>query len=155
MAIAVWAMQDPPKELDEKMQKALAPVFEAMEKGIREKDEKPFKDQWMPEGFEKNLVGGSGVAGSGVFKQGSRKKWFLKPDLAKAKSLADGRAVIVPCDVWAWEKEKAVDHVDMLLVKGEKGYFVLGGGEKIKQVEALADRWLKKEPLEPPEEKDK
>jgi hypothetical protein len=136
---------------DEARKKALAAVFETMEKSIKDKDEAPFKARWHPEGFEKNLVGGSGLAGQEVYSQGSRKKWFMKPDLAQAKTLADGLAVIVPCDIWAWEKGRAVDKVDILVVKTNDAYIVLGGGEKRDQVEALASRWLKKEPLPPKE----
>ena len=133
-------MQDP-----EARQKALAAPFEIMEKAIRDKDEATFKARWHSLGFEKNLVGGSGLAGKAVFEQGSRKKWFLKPDLSTAKILGDGAAVIVPCEVWAWEKGKAVDKVDLLLVQVKDAYVVLGGGEKRDEVESLASRWLKKE----------
>jgi hypothetical protein len=127
-------------------------VFENMKKAIEGKDEALFKAQWHAEGFEKNLVGGSGLAGNEVFAQGSRKKWYLKPDLAKAVAVAE-TASIVPCDVWAWEKAKAVDQVHLLVVKPDAAWIVLGGGEKAEQVRALAARWLKKEPLPPPAEK--
>lgn len=139
---------------DDARQKALTSVFDAMEKAIKDKDEAAFKARWHAEGFERNLVGGSGIPGKGVFGQGSSKKWFMKADLSKATLLQDGAAVIVPCDIWAWEKEKAVDKVDLLLVKEKDGYLVLGGGEKRDQVDALASRFLKKEPLDPPKEKD-
>jgi hypothetical protein len=131
-------------------QKALLAPFEAMEKAVKEKDEASFKARWHADGFEKNLVGGSGLAGKAVFSQGNRKKWFPKPDIAQAKILADGAAAILSCEIWAWEKGKAVDKVDFLLVKEKDGYIVLGGGEKRDQVEALASRWLKKEPLPAP-----
>ena len=127
-------------------------LFQNMQKAIEGKDEALFKAQWHAEGFEKNLVGGSGLAGTEVFSQGSRKKWYLKPDLAKAVAVAE-TASIVPCEVWAWEKEKAVDKVHILAVKVDQAWVVLGGGEKPDQVRALADRWLKKEPLPPPAEK--
>lgn len=133
-------MQDP-----DARQKVLAAPFEAMERAIRDKDEAPFKARWHAQGYEKNLVGGSGLAGKEVFGQGSRKKWFLKPDLSKAKVFGDGAAVIVPCEVWAWEKGKAVDKVDLLLVQVKDAYVVLGGGEKRDEVEKLASRWLNKD----------
>lgn len=133
---------------DDARRQALQAPFEAMEKAIKDKDEAPFKARWHAAGFEKNLVGGSGLAGKEVFSQGSRKKWFMKPDLAQAKPLGEGLAVIVPCEIFAWEKGRAVDKVDLLLVKEKDGYVVLGGGEKRAEVEALASRWLKKEPLD-------
>jgi hypothetical protein len=132
--------------------KAWQAVFDGLEKALKEKDEASFKARWQPDGFERNLVGGSGLTGQAVFGQGSRKKWFPKPDLAQAKVLGDGEAAIVPCGIWAWEKEKAVDKVAFLLVRGKDGWLVLGGGEKRALVEALASRWLKKEPLDPPKE---
>lgn len=152
-ALGATAFLASPQDVDAR-RKALAAVFEAMEKAIKDKDEAAFKSRWRLEGFERNLVGGSGIPGKEVFEQGSRKKWFMKPDLTKAKSLEDGGAVLVPCEIWAWEKGKAVDKVDFLLVREKDGYLTLGGGEKREQVDALASRFLKRESLEPPKEND-
>ncbi|HYF01639.1 MAG TPA: hypothetical protein VEJ18_22145 [Planctomycetota bacterium] len=132
--------------------KALQDVFDAMEKALRGGDEAAFKARWSPEGYEKNLAGKSGLAGKAVFAQGTRKKWFLKPGLAKTRTLGEGAAFIVPCEVWGWEKERAVDQVEILLVPEGGRLLVLGGGEKGAEVQALADRFLKKEPLAPPGE---
>lgn len=129
--------------------KALQAVFEAAEKCIRANDAEGFGKLWHPEGLAKNLVGGSGLEGGSVLSQGSRKKWFPKADLAKTVVLGEGAAVLVPCAIWAWEKEKAVDHVVFLVVKDKDAWLLLGGGEKRAEVEALASRWLKKEPLAP------
>ena len=77
-------------------------------------------------------------------------RWAIDP--AKFRSLGEGAAVVVPCEVWGWEKERAVDKVEILLVREGEGLLVLGGGEASKEVEALASRFLKKEPLAPPGE---
>ena len=135
---------------DDARQKALQAVFDDLEKGIKANDEAPFKARWHADGYEKNLCGGSGLSGKGVFGQGSRKKWFLKPDLSKAQFVEDGAAVVVFCEVYAWEKEKAVDKVSMVLVKDKEAWIVLGGGEKRPDVDGLVSRWIKKEPLEAP-----
>jgi len=116
-------------------------LFEALGKGLREMDAAAFEACWTPEGYATNLVGGSGLEGREVFEQGTRKKWVLRPDLAQIVSLREGAALIVPCQVWAWERAKAVDKVDLLLVKANQGYLVLGGGEKREEVEALAKRF--------------
>lgn len=139
---------------DDATAKDLAAIFQTMEKGIREKDEAAFKGPWRDDAWEKNLVGRSGLSGKEVLAQGTRKKWFLKPDLTRMLSLGEGAAVLVPCEVWNWEREKAVDKVDILLVKEKDAWKILGGGEKRAQVEALANRWLQKEPLEAPKEKE-
>lgn len=129
-----------------------APVFDVLEKAVRGGEEAAFKARWHAEGYASNLVGRSGLAGREVFEQGARKKWFLKPDLARTRVLGEGAARIVPCEVWAWERAKAVDKVDLLLVRDKDAWIVLGGGEKAKEVEALAARWLEKKPLPPPSE---
>jgi len=131
---------------------AAARPFDAIEKAIKAADEPAFKVQWHPDGYAKNLVGGSGNTGASMFRQGSHKKWFPKPDLTKATTLASGDAVIVPCEIWSWERNTAVDAVDVLLVKVKGAYVVLGAGENRAQVDALAERWLKKRPL-PPDDK--
>ena len=148
---------------DKEREKMLKAPLDAMENAIRTSDETLFKAQWHVEGYAKNLVGSAGLSGEDVFKQGSPKKWFLKPDLTQAQVLGDGAAVIVPCAVWAWEKDKSVDKVRIVLVKTEVKivdktktvYLVLGGGEKPAPVEALANRFLRKEALEPPKEVEK
>lgn len=129
---------------------ALKAVFADLEKGHREKAEDAFKARWHAEGYEKNLCGGSGLSGKDVYAQGARKKWFLKPDLARARFLEDGAVAVVSCDIWAWEKEKAVDRVDLVLIQDKESYRVLGGGEKRADVDGLVSRWIKKEPLEAP-----
>jgi hypothetical protein len=139
---------------DDARQKVLQAVFDDLEKGIKANDEAPFKGRWHAEGYEKNLCGSSGLSGKVVFGQGSRKKWFLKPDFAKAKFVEDGAVVIVFCEIFAWEKGKAVDKVDMILVKDKESYVVLGGGERSDDVDSLVSRWIKKEPLEAPKKPD-
>ena len=135
---------------DDAKQKPLQAVFDDLEKAIKENDQAAFKARWHAEGFEKNLCGGSGLAGKEVFAQGTRKKWFPKPDLENARVAAEGAVVIVACQIWAWEKGKAVDKVELVLVKDKDGIVVLGGGEKRADVDGLVSRWIKKEPLEAP-----
>ncbi len=80
--------------------------------------------------------------------QGSREKWFLKPDFSKAEFVEEGDAVVVFCEVYTWEMGKAVDQVSMVLLKDKEAYIVLGGGEKRPDVDGLVPRWINKEPLE-------
>ena len=127
---------------------ALAPLAN-IEKALRSSDEALFKAQWHADGYAKNLVGGSGNTGESMFRQGARKKWFPRPDASKLEVLGKGEAAIVSCDIWSWEKEKAVDRVDVLLVKSKDGYVLLGAGEKRAEIDALAKRWLDKQPLAP------
>jgi hypothetical protein len=129
---------------------AMARVFAALEKAHRANDAAAFAARWHPEGFRKNLVGGSGTTGESAFRQGARKHWFLRPDLDKLAGGGRGGPWLVPCDVWSWDKEQAVDHVDALLVWHDGQWLVLGAGEKRAEVEALGRRWADKEPLEPP-----
>ena len=128
---------------------AVQATFDAMEKALRGSDEALFKAQWHPDGYVRNLIGGSGNTGESMYRQGSRKKWFPRPDLAKVTVLASGAAVIVTCDIWSWKQDKAVDRVDALLVKVKDAYVVLGTGEKRAEVDALSARWLDKKPLDP------
>lgn len=132
--------------------KAIKEVFDAMEKAVRAGDEAAFKGGSSPEGYAKNLVGPSGLAGREVFAQGARKRRFLKPDTTRLRVLGEGAAVVVPCEAWAREKGRAVDKVGILPVRDGERPVVLGGGEQTPEVEALADRFLKKQPPAPPAE---
>lgn len=123
--------------------------LKAMEKALREKNEKLFAKQWLPLGYQKNLVGGSGLAGRKVYRQGSRKGWFLKPNWKQLTSVDRAPPWIVPCDVWSWKKKRAVDKVWLVFGWQGKRSIVLGGGEKIEQVRALGLRWREKKPLAP------
>ena len=149
MGFAVLLMGALMSQADEASVKAVQALFDAQEKALRAGDEAACKALWHAEGWAKNLVGGSGIPGSDVFAQGSRKKWFPKPDFTRTAPVGQGGALLVDCEIWAWEKEKAVDRVVFLAVKGEKGWVLLGGGEKRAEVEALAGRWQKKQPLAP------
>jgi hypothetical protein len=119
-------------------------VFADMENGIRKTDEALFKKHWTADGYNKNLVGGSGMSGAKLYEQGSRKKWFLKPDYSKMTK--HGKVEIYPCEVYAWEKSKSVDEIFLAVSAEDKK--VLGGGEDLEQVKKLAERFNAGEQLE-------
>jgi hypothetical protein len=121
-------------------------VFADLENGIRKADEDLFKKHWTAEGYNQNLVGKSGLSGARVFEQGSRKKWFLKPDYSK--TVKQGNVEIYQCEVYAWEKSKAVDEI--FLAISTKDGKVLGGGEDLSEVKNLADRFNSGDSLELP-----
>ena len=121
-------------------------VFADMENGIRKTDEDLFKKHWTAEGYNQNLVGKSGLSGARIYEQGSRKKWFLKPDYSK--TVKQGNVEIYQCEVYAWEKSKAVDEI--FLAVSTKDGKVLGGGEDLSEVKKLAERYNAGESLEPP-----
>ncbi len=124
-------------------QKAMNRVFVDMENGIRKNDEELFKKHWTPAGYNSNLVGKSGLQGYRVFEQGSSKKWFLKPDYSQ--TITQGKIEIYQCEVYAWEKSRAVDEI-FLAVSAEDEK-VLGGGEDLDEVKKLAERFNAGEPL--------
>lgn len=121
-------------------------VFADLENGIRKTDEELFKKHWRAEGYDKNLVGGSGMSGSSVYKQGSRKKWFLKPDYSK--TVRQGNVEIYQCEVYAWEQSKKVDEIFLAVSTDDRK--ALGGGENFEEVKKLAERFNAGESLEPP-----
>ncbi len=125
-------------------------IFTAMKAALKAKKEAPFKAVWHAEGYQKNLVGGSGIAGRNVFAQGSRKGWYIKPDMKSLRSIPGqmGAPWLIKCDIWSVKKKKAVDQIWALLIY-KKGWLMLGGGEKRAQVEALGKRYMSKKPLAP------
>lgn len=125
--------------------------FAKMKAALAKKDAKTFAKQWHPKGYAKNLVGGSGLAGRSVYRQGSRKGWYIKPDFSKLRGVPGRRGGpwIVPCAIWSTKRKRAVDKVWALMVWVEKRSVVLGAGEKLAQVEALGARWVAKKPLAP------
>lgn len=142
IALGARAGAEPPAD-------ALVAPFAAMETALREPDEPAFRAQWHAEGYAKNLVGGSGNTGESMFRQGSRKRWYPKPDLSRATVQPGGAVAIVPCKIWSWKNNAAVDAVDVVLVQVNGRYVVLGAGEKRSEVDALARRWVDKQPLAP------
>jgi hypothetical protein len=121
-------------------------VFADLENGIRKNDEELFKKHWTPAGYNKNLVGGSGMTGQKVFEQGSRKKWFLQAaDIDHP--LTEGKVEIFRCDVYLWEQSRKVDEIYLAVTKEDKK--VLGGGEDLEEVKSLAARYNRGETLEP------
>jgi hypothetical protein len=125
-------------------------LFQRLEKAIRDAQEPPFKQGWHPDGYAKNLVGGSGLPGASVFRQGSRKQWYLRPDLKALRTTGRGAPYLVPCDIWSWKQNRRVDHVWAALIWHGKAWVILGAGEKLEEVEALARRYQEKKPLAPP-----
>ena len=101
-------------------------------------------------------MGGSGLPGKSVYRQGTRKGWYLKLQMAKLRGLPmrRGGPWIVPTLIWSDKKGKAVDMVYVLIVYKKK-WMILGGGERLAEVEALGKRWVDKKPLAPPKKKSK
>lgn len=126
-------------------------TFSRMKIALQTKNQELFTKQWHPIGYQTNLVGGSGVPGRGVYSQGSRKRWYLRPNFEKQISLTN-RVVIVPCDIWSWQKKRPVDRVHAVVVRQKARWLVLGAGERSKEVVALANRYIHNKPL-PPQKK--
>jgi hypothetical protein len=152
LALAI-ALIDGPAHATDPDTAGMKRLFADLEKGLRAAREPLFKSGWLPESYTANLVGGSGLPGSAVYRQGTRKKWYLKPDLDALQTTGRGAPFIVPCDIWAWEKGKALDRVHAALIYNGKTWIILGAGEKLAQVQALARRWQEKKPLAPPRER--
>ena len=114
-------------------------IFSNMETALKNKDESLFKKQWLPKGYEKNLVGGSGLSGAEIYQEGSAEGWYLKPDLSKTTTIDESS--IVFCDVWSTEREKSLDQVYMLLVKTDGAFKVVGGGEDLGEVKVLSEKY--------------
>jgi hypothetical protein len=120
--------------------------FDAMKEAVERSDEGLFKAQWHAEGYERNLAGGSGIPGAGVFGQGSKERWVLEPDMKSARNPLDsGDVWIVSCAVVSLVEQRTLDVVWILIADGK----VLGGGEDREDVGALAWRWANKAPLAP------
>ena len=131
-----------------------AAIFSAIKTALEKKKEDAFRHHWDPSGYKDNLVGGSGLSGQAVFQQGSRKGWFLKPELNSLRAIYrnPGSPMIVRCDIWSRAKRKKVDRVFAVLVQTREKHarrVLLGAGEKEKEVLALAHRWVKGNKLKP------
>lgn len=120
--------------------KALQEVFARAKKALETKNEALFKAQWHPTGYQKNLVGRSGIPGRAVFGQGARKGWYLRPDPKALVAASKSKQPIIPCLIWSTRRKRPVDKVYALLVRYKKRWVILGAGEKRKQVEALASK---------------
>lgn len=107
-----------------------------------------------PRGYKDNLVGGSGNELESLFKQGHRKAWHLAADYDQTRKLRGTLGVILRTTVVDNESGKELDEVWVLLVKIEDAdkathWLALGAGEELAQVDALAARYLAKQPLAP------
>jgi hypothetical protein len=131
----------------------LRQIFVDLEVALKAASEPAFKRRWHPLGYAKNLVGGSGLAGHQVFTQGSTKHWALRPEMKTLRGVTRGEPWILRCDVWSWDQRRPVDSVWALVATHEGVGKVIGAGEVLADVEALAHRWADNKPLEPPKPK--
>ncbi len=109
-------------------------IFTDLENAIKNEDESLFKKHWDSEGYSTDLVG-EGLTGERFYQQGSRKKWFPKPNLDEKEVI--GKVEIVPTKLYSWEKDKNVDEIYFAIAAGK----ILGGGENLEKVRALADKY--------------
>jgi len=120
-----------------------------MRQALANKDQAAFKALWHPAGYESNLVGGSGIPGGAVFRQGSRKGWYLKPNMAEVTEAGD-KARVYPCAIWSIERERAVDGVHAFVALVDGVWVLVGAGERRAEVDALVKRFVEGEELAPP-----
>ncbi|TNE86338.1 MAG: hypothetical protein EP330_21590 [Deltaproteobacteria bacterium] len=126
----------------------LAP-FHEMAEAIASRDIPRFKAAWHPEGWDHNLVGGSGLSGEAVAGQAKSEGWRLVPDPDTLAKHTEGPAWIVRAGVVAGDGRQ-VDAVHAVLVSHGGRWVVLGAGENPEQVMALADRAVHGKPFAPP-----
>jgi hypothetical protein len=122
----------------------LETVFDSMQQALEQDDEDLFKRQWLAQGYQHNLVGGSGLAGADVFRQGHG-RWYLKPDMQAITHHDD--VLVVRTDIWSIEKDKPVDEVYAAIGPQDGKLLLFGAGEDVEEVEALVSRYLSGEPL--------
>jgi len=128
---------------------ALRTLFADLESSFRRRDRALFEKHIYEKAWRKNFAGGSGTSLKKLFRQGARKKWFLKPDLDRVERVGD-KSLIVPCEVYSWTKDRSLQRVFVMLGKHEGRWVLVGGGKKHEQVLALAERFDKDEALAPP-----
>lgn len=117
-------------------------IFADMENGIKNEDENLFEKHWHEEGYAEDLTG-EGLSGQRFFEQGSRKKFFPKPDFKDKETV--GEVEIIRTKLFAWEKDRDVDEIYFAIADSK----VLGGGEEKENVKKLAERFNKGESLKP------
>jgi len=123
-------------------------IFERMEKGLKAADEKLFRTQWHPTGYKENLVGGSGIEGADVFRQGSREGWFIQPRSNEVRGHGSQDQYIVTCDVVMWKSGKIDEVVYTGIVRYKGNWAVLGIGDR-SEVSQLVNRYSSGKPLQP------
>lgn len=140
-AAAAKPPRDPAAELRQ--------LFDTLERSFKDSDRALLGSVWDSRGIDANLVGDSGLTGAEAFDQGSRKRWCLRPDWSQVAVDERTTVVAVPCAIWSWDKERAVDRVVALVVLDCFSWRVLGAGERREEVEALSQRLARGEPLAP------
>lgn len=127
----------------------LRKLFDELEAAHRDGDEGRFRANVHGAAWKKNLVGGSGTPVRGLFKQGVRKKWILRPDLDRVVRVGPN-TLMVSVEIFAWEKARRIQGAGLVVVREGDRWVVLGGGKKRVQVAALAQRHARGEDLAPP-----
>ncbi|MCO4743375.1 MAG: thrombospondin type 3 repeat-containing protein [Proteobacteria bacterium] len=114
---------------------ALVP-FSKLARAVARTSPEEAQNAFTAAGWAENLVGSSGLRGSGIYAQASRSKWSLVPT---ALPLMIGTDVaLVPCSVELIADGRALGTVTAVIVQVESGWRILGVGENEAQVKALA-----------------
>lgn len=121
---------------------SLQKTFKELKVALQKKQIKRFKKYWYSKGFEKNIVGPSGLSGTSVYRQGSRKVWHLKPVLRGIRWIKKEKIAILPCLIWSSRRKRAVDKIQVALIRMKTHWLVLGGGESFKEVKQLAKKYI-------------
>lgn len=121
--------------------------FDEMKAAFAERDMARFEAAWHPKGWSTNLVGSSGLSGQGMAGQIKREGWMLRPDESTLAKHTAADVYVVRCDVV--KDDKAIDSVYAALGQHEGKWVVVGAGENLEEVNALAERLAEGKPLAP------
>ncbi|MCO4748200.1 MAG: hypothetical protein KC912_25625 [Proteobacteria bacterium] len=126
---------------------ALAP-FSEMTLALETRDIPRYQAAWHPVGWSRNLVGPDGLSGEAAAGQAKSEGWNLRPDPGTLAKHEEGEAWVVRCDV-VLPDGKVVDAVFAAIGRHEGAHVVVGAGENLGRVNALAGRIARGERLAP------
>ena len=126
--------------------------FAEMRQALQDRDLPRFKAAFHPKAWDENFVGSSGLSGDSLSSQAKSDGWVLRPDPATLAQHAGAPVWVVRCDIVTLEDpDNVIDSVYAVVTTRKKGHVVLGTGEDLEQVNALALRAATGEELAPPE----
>lgn len=112
----------------------------ALDKAMRDGDEKLARQQVDPRGWDANLVGGSGTTMASFFAQGARKGWYPRIAPGSAVDPANGKTFIVSLELPERKSGRVTDLVHALFVMVDGQWKLLAAGENASEVAQLAER---------------
>lgn len=127
--------------LDEPKGDVLEYLFKQLDEALVSKNDKSFRNLWIPEGYQNNLSGFKGWSGHAVYQSAIAQNWEVVADMNTVSYQTKPNLATLLCEIKHREFEMPLKEAWVLLVQVGAQYRILGMSQDLTEINNLQRDW--------------